>query len=136
MGTEGAFDMTTTEAITLLLRVTMEAAIVVALGFWGYHTGSSTAASVGLMLAAPVVGFGFWGAVDFHQAGRWAEPLRLTEELVISGLAALAWYAAGHHALGIGLAALSLLYHALVYATGARLLKASQSKHDHVISEA
>jgi len=33
---------------------------------------------------------GFWGAVDFHQAGRLAEPLRLVQELAISGLAAVA----------------------------------------------
>jgi Protein of unknown function (DUF2568) len=101
----------------------MEAGIVVALGFWGYHAGSSTSGRIGLMIAVPVVGFGFWGGVDFHQAGRLAEPLRLVQELVISGLAALAWYAAGHHAAGIALGGLSLLYHALVYASAGRLLK-------------
>jgi hypothetical protein len=42
------------------------------------------------MLGAPLVGFGFWGAVDFHQAGRFAEPLRLIQELAISALAAVA----------------------------------------------
>ncbi len=128
--------MSTNERINLVLRVTMETAVVVALGFWGYHTGGSAAARVGLMLAVPVVGFGFWGAVDFHQAGRWSEPLRLTQELVISGLAALAWYAAGYRALGIALGALSLVYHALVYATGTRLLETSESHPDHVIREA
>jgi hypothetical protein len=106
------------ERITLVFRVTMETGIVVALGFWGYHVGG-----VALMIAIPVVGFGLWGSVDLHQAGRLAEPMRLAQELVISGLAALAWYAAGHHAAGIALGGLSILYHALVYATGARLLK-------------
>ncbi len=91
----------------------METAIVVAFGFWRYHTGSSTR-----------------GAVDFHQAGRLAEPLRLTQELVVSGLAALAWYAAGYHAPAIALAALSLVYHTLVYATGAQLLKANHDNSD------
>ena len=115
--------MTTSERITLSLRVTMETGVVVALGFWGYHEGGGTAGRIGLMLAAPLVGFGFWGAVDFHQAGRLGEPLRLVQELAVSGLAAVAWYAAGHHGLGIALGALSLVYHALVYATGGRLLK-------------
>lgn len=128
--------MTTSERITLVLRVTMETAIVVALGFWGYHTGGSTGARIGLMLAAPIVGFGFWGAVDFHQAGRLAEPLRLIQELVVSGLAAVAWYAAGHHALGIALGALSLVYHTLVYATGARLLKTNQHRPDDLVADA
>lgn len=115
--------MTRSERLNLVLRVTMETGIVVALGFWGYHTGDSTAAKIGLLIGAPIVGFGFWGAVDFHQAGRLAEPLRLTQELVISGLAAVAWYVAGYHALGVTLGVLSLAYHALVYAAGARLLK-------------
>lgn len=115
--------MSTSDRINLILRVTMETGIVVAFGFWGYHVGNGTGAKIALMIVAPLIGFGFWGAVDFHQAGRWAEPLRLTQELVVSGLAAVAWYASGQHALGIALAGLSLLYHALVYASGARLLK-------------
>jgi Protein of unknown function (DUF2568) len=127
--------MKTSERVNLVLRVTMEAAIVVALGVWGYNTGGSTPASIGLMLAAPLVGFGFWGAVDFHQAGRLAEPLRLTQELVVSGLAALAWYAAGHHTLAIALAALSLVYHTSVYATGARLLKTESQPSDDLVAE-
>jgi hypothetical protein len=115
--------MTTSERVNLILRVTMETGIVVALGFWGYHVGSGAGTKLALMVVVPLVGFGFWGAVDFHRAGRFAEPLRLTQELVVSGLAAVAWYASGHHALGIALAGLSLVYHMLVYASGARLLK-------------
>jgi hypothetical protein len=115
--------VTTSERINLLLRVTMETGIVAALGFWGYHEGGSTAAKIALMVAAPTMGFGLWGAVDFHQAGRIAEPLRLLQELTISGIAAVAWYLAGYQELGIALGALSLIYHVLVYATGSRLLK-------------
>ena len=81
--------MRKSERINLILRVTMETGIVVALGFWGYRAGSGPAAKIALMIAVPLIGFGFWGTVDFHQAGRLAEPLRLTQELVISGLAAL-----------------------------------------------
>ena len=115
--------MTTSEQINLLLRVTIETGIVVALGFWGYHHGGSSAAKTALTIVAPTIGFGVWGAVDFHQAGRLAEPLRRAQELAISGLAAVAWYRAGYHGLGLALAALSLGYHVLVHATGARLLK-------------
>jgi hypothetical protein len=74
-------------------------------------------------VGAPALGFGFWGAVDFHQAGRLGEPLRLLQELAISGLAAVALYAAGQHLLGWALGLLSVIYHALVYAQGGRLLK-------------
>jgi Protein of unknown function (DUF2568) len=126
---EGESDrMTTTERVTLASRVLMEVGIVVALASWGYHTGGGTTARIVLAIAAPAIGFGLWGAVDFRRAGRLAEPLRLAEELVISGLAAAAWYAAGRHGLGIALAALSVLYHALVYASGARLLRPADSR--------
>jgi hypothetical protein len=111
------------ETVTLALRVLMEAGIVVGLAYWGAHTADTTGGRVALGILAPVIGFGLWGAVDFHQAGRLAEPLRLVQELLISGLAALALYAAGQHALGAALAALSMGYHALVYATGRRLLQ-------------
>jgi len=108
---------------TLALRVTMEAAIVVALAEWGYHAGPGTAGRLALALAAPAIGFGLWGTVDFRQAGRFAEALRLAEELAISGLAALALYAAGQRAPGAALAIVSLAYHGMVYLGGGRLLK-------------
>lgn len=117
--------LSASERTNLTLRVAMETGIVVALGFWGYHVGPGAGAKIALMIGVPLVGFGFWGAVDFRRAGRFAEPLRLAQELVVSGLAAAAWYAAGQQALGIALAGLSLLYHLLVYASGARLLSYS-----------
>jgi hypothetical protein len=115
--------VTGAQRLNLALRVAMETGVVAALATWGVHTGGSTAAKIALGVAAPVVGFGFWGAVDFHQAGRIAEPLRLVQELTISGLAAAAWYAAGQPVLGLTLAAVSVTYHALVYLSGERLLK-------------
>jgi hypothetical protein len=111
------------QQLDLALRTVMETGIVLAFAYWGYRAGQSGGAKALLAVGAPVVGFGIWGAVDFHQAGRWAESLRLIEELVISGLAAFALYAAGQPALGIALGALSIVYHALVYVSGARLLK-------------
>lgn len=107
------------------LRSFMEFGVVVALAVWGYHVGSSSAGRIALAVIVPLVGFGFWGMVDFHHAGGWAESLRLIQELVVSGLAALAWYTAGQQVLGLTLAGLSLVYHALVYLIGDRLLKDS-----------
>ena len=104
----------------------MEAGVVAALAYWGASTGGTTAAKVALGLAAPLVGFGFWGAVDFHQAGRLAEPLRLAQELAISGLAAAACWVAGRPAAALALAAVSAIHHALVYASGDRLVKTSR----------
>ncbi|HKI66908.1 MAG TPA: YrdB family protein [Solirubrobacterales bacterium] len=115
--------MTAAQGAILALRVLMETGIVVALGWWGFATGDGALSQIALGVGAPVIAFGFWGAVDFRWAGRAAEPLRLTQELAISGLAAVAWYAAGQHALGIALATLSAAYHAVVYLSGERLLK-------------
>jgi hypothetical protein len=115
--------MTNRERLNLILRVLVELGVVAGLAYWGVHAGSSTGTKVLFGIGAPALGFGFWGAVDFHRAGRLAEPARLIQELAVSGLAALAWYAAGRHGAGIALAALSVVYHALVYASGARLLK-------------
>ena len=116
-------------AFTLVLRVLMEAGIIGGFAWWGYRAGAGTGTKILLAAGAPALGFGFWGAVDFHQAGRLAEPLRLLQELAISGLAAAAVYAAGQHLLGWVLGLLSVAYHALVYLQGGRLLKHRSSPH-------
>ena len=110
-------------AVNVALRGLMEAGIVCGLGFWGYRFGHSVFLKVTMTLGAPLLLFGFWGLVDFRRAGRLAEPLRLVQELVVSGLAAAALYVAGQQALGAALALLSLVHHALVYALGERLVK-------------
>ncbi len=116
---------TPTQRVTLTLRVATEVGVIAALAYWGAHDRASTTGSVLLALAAPAIGFGIWGGVDFRFAHRYAEPLRLIEELAISGLASTALYVAGQQGFGISLAALSVIYHALVYAAGERLLKPS-----------
>ena len=107
----------------LALRAIMETGIVAAFAYWGFQSGQTTGMKILFAIGAPILGFGFWGAVDFHQAGRMAEPLRLIEELFISGLAAVALYEAGQPVLGWVLGALSIVYHLLVYLSGGRLLK-------------
>jgi Protein of unknown function (DUF2568) len=104
------------------LRGLLEAGVVAALAYWGVHTGDGVVGKVVLGVLAPVVGFGIWGAIDFRDAGSLAELLRLLEELVISGVAAIALYTTGQHALAWALALLSVLHHALVYLLGMRLL--------------
>lgn len=120
--------MTAIQGLLLLLRVTTETGVVGGLAWWGYDTGGGGGAGLALAILAPAVGFGVWGAVDFHQAGRLAEPLRLLEELVISGLAAAGLIATGHAGWGWLLVALSVAYHLLVYATGERLLKRREDR--------
>jgi hypothetical protein len=109
--------------INLALRAFMELGMVAGLAYWGYQAGTSAAEKVFLAILIPVLVFGFWGLVDFRQVGRFAEALRLVQELLISGLVALALYHAGQHIFGWLLAALSIIHHALVYTLGERLLK-------------
>ncbi len=106
--------------------------MVAALAYWGYQRGHGTTTSVILAIVAPAVGFGFWGGIDFHQAGRFAEPMRLLEELVISAVAVIALWLAGTPAFAVALAVLSIVYHAAVYATGGRLLKPRASASGRV----
>ena len=102
----------------------MEAGIVLGLAYWGFFTGGSTAAKILLLIAAPLLVFSFWGFVDFRWLGKPAEAVRLIQELVITGLVAVALYATGQPVLGWLLAGISVVYHILVYVTGERLIKA------------
>ena len=112
-----------TKWFNVVLRALLELGIVAALGYWGYHAAGGSDWKWLLAVLIPAAGFGFWSLIDFHQAGRSAEWLRLTQELLVSGLACLAWYAAGQTLLAVALASVSLLHHALVYACGDRLLR-------------
>jgi Protein of unknown function (DUF2568) len=123
------------QKLNLTLRVLLELSVVAALGYWGIRAGQSTSAKVLLGIGAPLVGFGLWGAVDFHRS-RHGEMLRLVQELVMSGLAAAACYAAGRHAPAIALATLSIVYHLLVYASGARLLTPHDTAAKHHVDRA
>jgi hypothetical protein len=107
----------------LSLRALMETGIVLAFAFWGYQIGNSMGMKIFWAFIVPIVGFGIWGAIDFHQAGDMAEPLRLLEELIISGLAAFLLYNTGQHLLGLSLGLISIVYHFLVYISGGHLLK-------------
>lgn len=104
------------------LRALMELGIVGGFGSWGFHVGRTAATKVALGIGAPLAGFGVWALVDFRSAGAAAEWLRMAEELVISGLAAGAWCAAGQRPLGVALALVSVVHHALVYLLGDTLL--------------
>lgn len=107
----------------LILRSFMEAGIVAGLGYWGFHTAKGSIIKIILAISAPAIIFSFWGLVDFHNAGKYSELLRLIQELIISGAAAAALYTSGQHLFGWILALLSVIYHILVYSAGDTLLK-------------
>lgn len=105
------------------LRGVMEFGVIAAMAYWGYQTGTSHFIKLVFAVLAPVIAFGFWGLVDFHNAGSHAELLRLVQELLITGIAALALFNAGQHILAWIFGIISILHHSLVYLLGQTLLK-------------
>jgi pimeloyl-ACP methyl ester carboxylesterase len=105
--------ISTIKWINVGLRGLMELGIVIALGVWGYKTGNSAVMKILLCIVTPLVGFGLWGLVDFSGAGLMAEPLRLIQELLITGLAAIAWHSTGAQAWGWALGISSIVHHTL-----------------------
>ena len=101
----------------------MEFGIVLGFAYWGYKAGTTTMIKILLAILVPLSAFAFWGLVDFRHAGRFAEILRLIQELAISGLAAVTVGLAGQPVLGWILAVVSIVHHIMVYAIGEKLLK-------------
>ncbi len=97
------------QTFNLGLRGLMEAGVVLAFGYWGYWFGNSDRNENILDDSCSGTGFGFWGLVDFHQFDKASEILRLSEELIISLLAAYALFAAGVPISGYILAIISVL---------------------------
>ncbi len=109
--------------INVVARAVLEVGIVAALASWGWSVAGSGSLRLALAVLAPLLVFGFWGAVDFRFAGRYAEGLRLVQEMGVTLLAAAALYASAHPLLGELLLTVSVLHHAAVYLLGERLLK-------------
>jgi Protein of unknown function (DUF2568) len=123
VGAQRGTEVTPAVAANIGLRGLMESGVIAAFAYWGYRSGNGAARRTLRAIAAPAVAFGVWGAVDFRQLGRLGEPARLVEELAISGLAMTALWAVRQRALAVILGATSVGHHALVYASGERLLK-------------
>jgi Protein of unknown function (DUF2568) len=111
------------QKLNLTLRGLMELGIVAAMGYWGFQAGSSIIMKIILCIIIPSVVFGFWGFFDFRKTGVISEPLRLVQELVISGLAVWALYVSGQHLLGWILGVISIIHHILIYLLGETLIK-------------
>jgi len=86
----------TLKLANLALRFLLELCALAALGYWGFKTGESVVAKVGLGIGAPLLAAVVWGT---FLAPRATIPmtglLGLVLELVVFGLAAAALYSAG-----------------------------------------
>ena len=81
--------------VNLALRFLLELAVLVALGYWGFHVDRGMLVKVGLGIGAPLVAAGVWAIFgapksDHHLTGGWYVLL----EIVVFGSAAIALAAA------------------------------------------
>jgi len=103
----------------LALRFLLELCAMAALGYWGFKTGKSPVAKIGLGIGAPLLAAIVWGMLVAPRApipAPWL--LRLIVELVVFGLAAAALYSAGRPTLAWVLILVFVINRVLMYAWG------------------
>ena len=94
--------MTAVKMANLALRLLVELAALVAVGYWGFHTGGNVAAKLGLGVGAIVLFAVVWGVLMAPRSSRRArEPWYTLLEIVIFGLATAALAVAGQPILAL-----------------------------------
>jgi hypothetical protein len=101
------------------IRFLLELCVLVALGYWGFHTDKGVIVKIGLAIGTPLLAAIVWGTFASPNAPmQLSEPLRLILELVIFGAAAAALYAAGHPALCAFFVLIAVMNRFLMYVWG------------------
>ncbi len=94
--------MAVLKGINLALAFILELVMLVAFGYWGFNTGSSTVVHWILGLGVPAIAITIWSIFNAPQSKRrLPQTPRTILEVVMFGLAALALVAAGQTTLGI-----------------------------------
>ncbi len=111
--------MDTVRFLNLGLRFLLELVALVALAWWGFHTGDSTAADLILGLGLPVLAAVIWGLFVAPKA-RYpvALKLRAVIEMAIFLAAALAFWGVGQHGLAEGFLVAAVISELLLYGLG------------------
>ena len=104
--------------LVVAVRFLLEVGVLLALGYWGYETGTGGLRYV-LAVAAPLAAAVVWGAVVAPKAALSVSPgVRLTVSLVVFAAAVAALYAASRPVLAVTFAVVAVVDTALVYALG------------------
>lgn len=94
--------MVAVKMANLGLRLLVELGALVAVGYWGFHTGGAIATKIGLGLGAPLLLAVVWGVVMAPTSSRRApEPWYTVLEIIIFGLASVALVFAGQPILAL-----------------------------------
>lgn len=108
--------MAAIQATNLALRFLLEICALVAFGYWGFQTGQSTWARVGLGIGAPVVAAVVWGTfISPRAAIPVSLSVRLLLELIVFGAAVVALASAGQRTLAWVLALVVVINEILLY---------------------
>jgi hypothetical protein len=88
--------MTLLQNLNLALRFSLEICGLIALGYWGFHTGNGKLLKVLLGIGTPLFIAVIWGVFGSPKAVyKVSMPLQLVLELLVFGLPAIALYFAG-----------------------------------------
>jgi hypothetical protein len=103
----------------LALAFFMELGVLVALGYWGFHTGTGTIAKIVLGISAPVVAAVVWGMLGAPRSAWQLQGIwYLALSVVWFGSAALGLFVAGQRNLGTTFALVFVVNQVLAYALG------------------
>lgn len=103
----------------LALAFLLELGVLVALGYWGFHTGTGTIAKIVLGIGAPLVAVVVWGLLGAPRSAWQLQGLwYLALSMVWFGSAALGLFVAGQRNQGIAFALIFVVNQVLVYALG------------------
>ncbi|MEO7021946.1 MAG: YrdB family protein [Ktedonobacteraceae bacterium] len=102
-----------------VLAFFLELGVLVALGYWGVHTGRGIIAKIGLGIGAPAVAIVVWSLFGAPNA-TWHlhEPWFFILQIIFFGSAAVALFATGQRTLGVGFGLVFALNLVLIYTLG------------------
>jgi hypothetical protein len=106
------------KGVLLALRFGLELAAIVALAWWGFETGGSTAVKIVLGVGAPLLATGIWGVFVSPKAAYGRPALRVVFETAVFGAAVLALADIGRTGLAIAFALVALFDSLLVRLVG------------------
>ena len=107
------------QSINLALRFLLELCVLVAVGYWGFHSGAGRVMKVVLGMGAPLLVALAW--VAFVAPNAWLavpDPWHLLLEVLVFGVAALALVASGQRTLAVVLALAFVINRVLMYVWG------------------
>jgi len=105
--------------VNLAVMFFLELGVLAALGYWGFQTGPTLLAKIGLGIGAPALAALVWSQLGAPMSARRLRGLPyLLLKVVFFGSAALALFASGNHILAVAFALVFVLNSVLIIIWG------------------